>query len=62
MAGVSCLGQHMGILLMDFVYCMTLYYKEQLDTNYFMRVIEMTQRSIEEGDRRWEGKGGGRRK
>lgn len=33
---------------MDFVYCMTLYITR--NTNYFMRVIKMTQRSIEERD------------
>lgn len=39
---------------MDFVYCMTLYITR--NTNYFMRVIKMTQRSIEERDIEWEGK------
>lgn len=36
----------------------SLYYKEPLDTNYFIRLIKMIQRSKEERERGWEGKRG----
>lgn len=52
----TTLGQSVRIFLMDFVYYMTPYITKNHLTqiNYFMGVVEMTQRSVEEGERKGE--------